>query len=257
MRNEGWISIYRKILDNPLWEAEPFTRAQAWIDLLLLANHSEGKIIVRDNIITVKRGQVGWSQQRLALRWKWSRTKVRGFLKYLENEQQVIQHKNFVSSLVTIINYDKYQKKDSKMNSRRTARRQQEDTNNKENKKNKENNIYKKSKKSLKKEKQLDMEILTTEEAELLKITEVYNLIFGKNTRSTSGFEKNYSYWRKIHSKEKISKAIENARKDKFWKDKMTLTILFRRKNSNGEAVDYVEDISSREPGTLGDIAGI
>lgn len=137
MSKQGWIALHRKTLDNPLWETEPFTRGQAWIDLLLLANHKEGKIIVRDNVITVERGQVGWSQKRLATRWKWSRTKVRNFLKYLENEQQIIQHKNYVSSLITIVNYNKYQSKGQQTgqqeNSKKTARRQQEDTNNNNN----------------------------------------------------------------------------------------------------------------------------
>lgn len=106
---EGWIKAYRKISDNPLWTLEPFTKGQAWIDLLLIANHKEGQISVRGNIITVKRGQVGWSEVKLAERWKWSRNKVRRYLKHLETEQQIEQQKNSITSIITIVNYELYQ----------------------------------------------------------------------------------------------------------------------------------------------------
>lgn len=126
----GWVKVHRKILESALWEIEPFTRGQAWIDLILLANHSDGKLIVRDNIIDVKRGQVGWSQQRLAKRWKWSRTKVKNFLDFLEkSEHQIRQQKSSISSVITILNYDEYQKKDSRQDIRKTSGKPQEDTN--------------------------------------------------------------------------------------------------------------------------------
>jgi len=97
-------------------------------------------------------------------------------------------------------------------------------------------------------------EIKNKEKGELREMVEVYNQIFNKNTSSTKGFESNYGYWRDVHGLEKIRIALENASKDKFWKDKMTLTILFRKKNPNGEAVDYIEDLSSRNPSSGGSI---
>ena len=84
-------------------------------------------------------------------------------------------------------------------------------------------------------------------ELDLLEIQRYYNDIFLKKLTSLRGFEKNYAYWVEFYSKEDMMKAISNARKDSFWKDKMTLTILFRRKNKNGEDVDYIGDLSSRQ----------
>lgn len=54
----GWIKLYRQIDENPLWFEEKFTRAQAWIDFLLLANHDRSSFLVRGNRVTVERGQV-------------------------------------------------------------------------------------------------------------------------------------------------------------------------------------------------------
>lgn len=106
---EGWIRLHRKITENALYFSEPFTRMGAWFDLLILANHTEGFIYVRGNRVVVGRGQVGWSQQSLAERWKWSRGKVIRFLSELENDQQIVQQKNNITSLISIVNYDMYQ----------------------------------------------------------------------------------------------------------------------------------------------------
>lgn len=131
--SEGWIKLHRQLQYNSLWTCEAFTRGQAWVDLILLANHKEGILYVRGNKITVKRGQVGWSEKRLADRWRWSRTKVRKFLNDLEEEQQIRQQKNTITSLITLVSYDDYQKKEQQTepqkDSRETAEEQQKDTN--------------------------------------------------------------------------------------------------------------------------------
>lgn len=130
----NWIKLHRAILVNKFWVDEPFTRGQAWVDLLLLANHEDGFIRVRGKRVDVKRGQVGWSQEKLAERWKWSRKKVSNFLLELEKtEQQIEQHKDNVSSLITITNYEtfqsKEQQKEQQRHSRGTAEEQQKNTN--------------------------------------------------------------------------------------------------------------------------------
>ena len=34
----GYIKLHRSLMDNPLWTEKPFSRGQAWVDLLMLAN---------------------------------------------------------------------------------------------------------------------------------------------------------------------------------------------------------------------------
>lgn len=140
-KNLGYVSLWRKIQNNRLWLLEPFTKGQAWVDLFMLANHKTGSINIRGNIIEVKRGQLGWSEEKLADRWKWSRGKVKRYLNYLETIQQIIQQKSYIISLITVINYDKYQKNstaddtsDSTTDGHQTV--QQTDTNNNVNNKN-------------------------------------------------------------------------------------------------------------------------
>lgn len=65
----GWIKIHRKLTDNPMWTEEPFTKGQAWIDLLLMADYSTGNVDV--------------SIYALAKRWKWYLNKAKRYLKEL------------------------------------------------------------------------------------------------------------------------------------------------------------------------------
>jgi len=124
---EGWILLHRKLSNNKLWTCEPFTRGQAWVDLLLLASHTESFFYVRGNKVNVKKGQIAWSEVNISQRWKWSRTKLKKFLNDLEKEQQIIQHKSKIISIITIINYDLYQNKDRRIDNRKTTEEQQKD----------------------------------------------------------------------------------------------------------------------------------
>ncbi|MCF8218677.1 MAG: hypothetical protein K9J21_06815 [Bacteroidales bacterium] len=105
----GWIKLHRKILENPLWLSEPFTRAQAWVDLLLIANRFDSYIVVKGERVKVKKGQVGFSELKLSRRWRWSRTKVRKFLDLIEKEGQIERVADSKTLIITVINYEDYQ----------------------------------------------------------------------------------------------------------------------------------------------------
>jgi hypothetical protein len=109
LQQQGWVRLHRKICNNQLWFLEPFTKAQAWVDLFLNANHKDGIISIRGNIITIKRGQIGWSELTMCKRWIWSKDKVRRFLKLLETIQQIKQDKSTLTTIITILNYEEYQ----------------------------------------------------------------------------------------------------------------------------------------------------
>jgi hypothetical protein len=125
---EGWIKLNRGLLDNELWISEPFSRGQAWVDLLLLANHKESYFIKRGNKIIVKRGQVGRSMKTLSSRWYWSIGKVNRFLKLLENENQITVEKNNVTTVLTVVKYDSYQQTESQTETKRKPNRNQTKT---------------------------------------------------------------------------------------------------------------------------------
>lgn len=147
--SDGWVRIHRKIFDNPDWLREPFTSGQAWIDLILLANYKDGFLNIQGARIPIKRGQIGWSQERLSTRWQWSRGKVKRYLLWLENVHQIVQSKTSKISLITLINYDEYQTDDtadSTADGHPTV--QPTDTNNKVKKEKKVNNVEQNHKKT-------------------------------------------------------------------------------------------------------------
>jgi len=134
----GWIKIHRKIIENPLYFSEPFNRSMAWIDMILLANHSDNFFFKRGIRIDVKIGQIGYDIDSLAKRWQWSRGKVERFLQMLENDKQIVRQKTNVTTLISIVNYKEYQqdsKADSKPNDKANGHKQ-------ELKELKEENIY-------------------------------------------------------------------------------------------------------------------
>ena len=109
---EGWIKLHRQILENEyLWNAqdEPFDHRSAWIDLLLNANHKDKRIYFNGKGITVKAGQWITSLHKLSVRWHWSLNRVRNYLNSLEEEQMIIRESNNSRTLLTIVNYAKFQ----------------------------------------------------------------------------------------------------------------------------------------------------
>jgi len=133
-QKQGWVRLHRQIQNNNLYFLEPFTKSQAWIDLFLNANHKERVLSIRGNIITIKRGQVGWSEITMSERWKWSRNKVRLFLAFLEKTLQIEQQKSNITTIINIVNYEKYQSDDTAEGQQKDSRRYT----NKNDKKNKE-----------------------------------------------------------------------------------------------------------------------
>ena len=129
--HRGYIKLYRKSEENPLYFADVFTKWQAWSDLILIANHKEKTLSIRGNLIKINRGQTAYSEDTLALRWKWSRGKVRRFINYLKTEQQIEQQQSNILNILTIKNYDIYHGNgtaDSTTDGQQTV--QQTDTNN-------------------------------------------------------------------------------------------------------------------------------
>ena len=134
----GWIKLHRQIMDNPLYFSEPFSRTQAWIDLLLLANHKENYFFKRGIKVTVCIGQVGYDIDSLAKRWKWSRGKVERFILHLEKEGNVVRQKNNVSTLISISKYAEYQS-DSKAKDKPNGHQKRKQTDTNKNEKNDNN----------------------------------------------------------------------------------------------------------------------
>ncbi len=141
----GWISIHRQIKTHWLWEEKRvFSKAEAWIDILLSANHTTTDILLGNELITVQRGSYITSEVKLMKRWKWSKSKVRAFLLLLDTQHMVYKTTDTKKTTLTVVKYEDYQ--DSKTANelqkdfKKTSKEHQKDTNNNDNNDNNENN---------------------------------------------------------------------------------------------------------------------
>ena len=106
----GWIKVHRKVQDHWIFkEQREFSRFEAWLDILLCANHSEQKVIIQGTVYTVKQGESLHSLETWAKRWNWSKTKVRRFFDTLTKELMIVTTNETKTTRVTICNYASYQ----------------------------------------------------------------------------------------------------------------------------------------------------
>ena len=106
---EGFIALHRKITENEFYFSERFTRTQAWIDLLILANHKPQTVYLRGVETSIDRGQLCWAKTSLAKRWRWNERTVTSFLSTLQNRKMIQSNSTNVTTVITILNYDDYQ----------------------------------------------------------------------------------------------------------------------------------------------------
>ena len=106
--SSGFILLKRNYRNHPLWRTEPFGRGQAWLDLILMANHSDSSYRIRGHVVTIKRGQIGRSEEYLAKTWGWSRGKVRRFLSGLEIANEIKIHRHRIINIIEVVNYDDF-----------------------------------------------------------------------------------------------------------------------------------------------------
>ncbi len=127
--DKGYIKVYRDIRDHWLWDQKPFSKGQAWIDLLMLVNHEDKRLKFDDEIVTCRRGMTITSLRKLSERWGWSPGKVDRFLKLLKSEIMIQEERNSRRTIISIVNYGDYQQSaNTKQNTHRTLAEQSRNT---------------------------------------------------------------------------------------------------------------------------------
>ena len=105
----GWIKIYRELADH--WLAQNPEKLGWWVLLLLKASHEDKKVLVGNQLIELKRGQMIASLTFLAELWQTSKRTAERFVELLEKEQMLSRCVSRKVSVITICNYDSYQEK--------------------------------------------------------------------------------------------------------------------------------------------------
>lgn len=144
---QGWISVYREILDKPIWTTSTPEQKVVLMTIMLMVNHDDNEWEFKGEKFIVKSGQMITSLESIVQKCGKGisiqnvRTSLKRFEKYgfLTNEST---NKN---RLITIVNYGFYQSKGEKLTSKPTSNQQatnkQLTTNNNDNNNNNENKI--------------------------------------------------------------------------------------------------------------------
>lgn len=111
MAKTGYIKLHRSFLEHWLYDdgKEPFDKAHAWLDLLLLANYEETKRMYKGQLQITGAGQMQVSDRYLADRWHWSKDKVRRYTKMLEIDGMITTKRTTNNTTITIENWGKFQ----------------------------------------------------------------------------------------------------------------------------------------------------
>lgn len=108
-KNKGYLIIQRSLFDHWIWDEKPYSKGQAWIDLIRLANYEDKKFLAGRNVIQIKRGTFFTSIKHLADSWGWGVRKTRDFLSSLSSDSMVTTKSTTQGTMITIVNYAKHQ----------------------------------------------------------------------------------------------------------------------------------------------------
>lgn len=237
----GYIKLYRDIQEHWTWQDKPFSKGQAWVDLLMMANHDSNRVILGNEIILVERGCLITSEVKLAQRWGWSRHKVRDFLNLLISDSMIEKKSDSKKTYLKVLNYSVWQDSETTKGQQKdsigTAKGQRRDTNkndkNVKNEKNEKNNISTSGlssdpvREKSKKAKQIPLFDETTEQYQLALFVRqcvLENLPNAKVPEPTPEGLRRWAYdidlMMRIDCRgpDEIRELMDWAHKDQFWK---------------------------------------
>lgn len=144
--NHGYISLHRKVMKNFLFrEKRVFSKFEAWIYILMNANHTDAQILIGNQLIDVKKGSFITSEIKLMEEFLWSKSKLRTFLSLLESQSMIEKVSDTKKTTLTVVKYSDYQDlqttKKPQKDRQQTTKELRKDTNNNDNNDNNVNNV--------------------------------------------------------------------------------------------------------------------
>jgi len=141
----GWIKIHRQLTTHWIWDKPEYLKW--WLDILMQANIEQKRVVIKNQVFEVQRGEVIYSYDTWANRWKINKSKVMRFLKLLEKDSMIVLKNETVTTRITICKYDTYQ---GERNDNETEVKRNRNASETEVKPTKESKEYKEEKKDIK-----------------------------------------------------------------------------------------------------------
>lgn len=108
---QGWVKLYRSLLDDPVWQLSTPNQKSVLITILLLASHKEKEWEWNGEKYQIVPGQFITSTESLSQKSGKGITRqvVRGSLQRFEKMNFITSKSTKVSTLITVVNWGKYQ----------------------------------------------------------------------------------------------------------------------------------------------------
>ena len=116
-RRSGYFLVYRDIWRNPVFKN--LLQASCWIYFISSASHQDKELRFLDNKIFVRRGEMIMPLRVTAKRFNMTYSEMRSFILRLVRRKMITtrtaqlqptnNHKNRKVTLISLVNYDKYQ----------------------------------------------------------------------------------------------------------------------------------------------------
>ncbi len=104
---KGFILLHRSVLDHWVWLSDKHFKR--WIDLIFMASWEDKTIEFAKRNVHIKRGQFITTMRQLKNRWNTNSSTVIEFLHTLRNCKMISYRTRPDMTIITILNYDKYQ----------------------------------------------------------------------------------------------------------------------------------------------------
>lgn len=123
---DGWIKLHRRTLDNPV-VCKDADHLAVWVYLLLKASHNVCPVFFRGEKTELRPGQLITGRLKIADDLSINESKVKRILQAFKSDQQIDQQTSNKNSLITILNWDVYQKSDQQNDQQMTSKRPADD----------------------------------------------------------------------------------------------------------------------------------
>jgi hypothetical protein len=118
----GYMAIWRKIQDHEFSkEKRVYSKFEAWIDILLEAQHEETReVVIKMRLFECRYGESLKSIRTWGARWGWGEAKVKRFMYLLVKMNQIRYTNETVTTRITVLNYMQYDPRRNSFDTRLT-----------------------------------------------------------------------------------------------------------------------------------------
>jgi len=117
----GWLKLSREINNHWIWNDEK--RLKWWIDILLVVNFEDKKVLINGTLYECKRGESLMSLTSWGNRWGVSKTAVNNFFELLKKDGMITTKNETQTTRLIVCKYDTYQGEE---NAEETQRKRKE-----------------------------------------------------------------------------------------------------------------------------------